>query len=278
MANENPLRPCSFFLVRYVPDIVRDEGLNIGLFLYSPQEEYLDCLFTDDFRRLRAFHPQADLEFLRELPGHFEQEIKEREKQLEQYIREMQESYSNLIQVTAPRPCLAADPQGEMQNLFARYVGVRPAAALEPDTRMRIKQRLNDALKRHGLLEYKPFEKRVPAAQWTGPGDPFTFDYGYRPVQVDGKLNGHFKFIHALSFSRDNELAKALRWTFEKVRETEKGKGLDVHLSVVHENLVEPISPVAQSSRSILEDERVHFVAVAQVDTFSQSIRREMLM
>ena len=278
MAEETKPKTCTFFLVRYVPDIVRGEGLNIGLFLYSPQEEYLDCLFTDDFRRIRIFHPQADLDLLKALPEHFEREIKDRETELENYIREMQEGYSNLIQVTTPRTCLAADPQAELQSLFARYVGTRATVAIEQDTRMRIKQRLNDAFKRHGLLDHESFEKRVPAAQWTGPGDPFAFDYGYRPLLVDGKPNGHVKFIHALSFRRDNELAKALRWTFDKVREKETGKGVDVHLSVVHENLVEPIDPVAQSSRSILEDERVHFVPLAQVDPFAQSIRKEMLM
>ena len=109
MAEETQLKPCSFFLVRYVPDIVRDEGLNIGLFLYSPEEDYLDCLFSDDFRRVRNFHPQADTDLLRELPNHFEQQIKERESSLADYIREMQESYSNLIQVTSPRSCLTAE-------------------------------------------------------------------------------------------------------------------------------------------------------------------------
>ena len=80
MAEESQPKRCSFFLIRYVPDVVRDEGLNIGVFLYSRQEEYLDCLFTDDFRRVRRFHPQADLALLRELQAHFEQEIKEREE------------------------------------------------------------------------------------------------------------------------------------------------------------------------------------------------------
>ena len=270
---ESKLKSCSFFLVRYVPDIVRDEGLNIGLFLYSPEEEYLDCLFTDDFRRLRAFHPQADLELLRELPGHFEQEIKDRERELEQFIREMQESYSNLIQVTPPRPCLAADPQAELQSLFARYVGAPAAAALEQHTRMRIKQRLNDALQRHGPLDYKPFEKRIPAAQWTSPGDPFTFDYGYRPLVVDGKPNGHVRFIHALSLQRDNDLAHVLANTLRYVRQKEPAE-----LTAVVEGFPLPGDDVAAHSRQVLEDARIALQPLAGVDDFAQSIRRELMM
>jgi hypothetical protein len=272
MAEEPRFKPCSFFLVRYVPDVVRDEGLNIGLFLYSPQEDYLDCLFTDDFRRVRSFHPQADTDLLRELPRHFQDEIRERENQLADYVRELQESYSNLIQVTAPRPCLAADPQAEMQSLFARYVGTRAAAALEQDTRMRIKQRLTAALKRHGVLDIPAFETRIPAAQWTSPGDPFTFDYGYRALAVEGKPNGHFKFIHALSLRRDNDLAHVLaNIMVNYVRKKEPAE-----LTAVVESLPQAGNAAALHSQHILEDAQITLQPLAGLDDYAQSIRKEL--
>ena len=272
MADDAQPKPCTFFLVRYVPDIVRDEGLNIGLFLYSPQDEYLDCLFTDDFRRLRAFHPQADLKLLRALPEHFAQAIKARERELEQFIREMQESYSNLIQVTSPRAVLAADPQAELQALFGRYVGVRRAAALEQDTRMRIKQRLKEALARHGLLETPRFERQIPAAQWTHSGDPFTFDYGYRPLQIDGRPNGHFKFLHALSLRRDNDLAHKLANTMRYVRAKEPAE-----LTAVVEGLPALGDKTALHSQRILEDARIMLQSLVGIDAYAQSIRAELL-
>jgi hypothetical protein len=272
MADETQPKPCTFFLVRYVPDIVRDEGLNIGLFVYSPQDEYLDCLFTDDFRRLRAFHPQADLKLLRALPEHFAQEIKAREKELEQFIREMQESYSNLIQVTPPRAVLAADPQAELEALFGRYVGMRRAATLEPDTRMRIKQRLKEALARHGLLEMPRFEKQIPAAQWTHAGDPFTFDYGYRPLEIAGRPNGHFKFLHALSLQRDNDLAHVLANTMRYVREKEPAE-----ITAIVEALAPDDDRTARHSQRVLEDAHIALQPLAGVDAYAQSIRAELL-
>ena len=60
MADDGKLKKCALFTVRYVPDLLRDESLNIGIFLHSPQERYLGCLFTDDFRRVKRFHPRAD--------------------------------------------------------------------------------------------------------------------------------------------------------------------------------------------------------------------------
>ncbi len=274
MAEEAQLKSCSFFLVRYVPDIVRDEGLNIGLFLYSPQEDYLDCLFTDDFRRVRSFHSQADLDLLRELPGHFEDEIRKRENQLADYVREMQENYANLIQVTPPRPCLAADPQAEMQALFTRYVGTREAAALATDTRMRIKQRLTDALRRHGVLDHPSFERRIPAAQWTSAGDPFTFDFGYRPLAVAGKPDGHFKFIHALSLRRDNDLAHVLANIM--VNYVRKKEPAD--LTAVVEGLPQPGDDAALHSQRILGDAQIVLRPLAGLQDYALSIRQELVL
>jgi len=134
MAEESKVKPCAFFLVQYVPDLVRDEALNIGLFLHSPQEKYLGCLFTDDFRRVKRFHPQADLELLRELQQDFEQQIDEHLGDLEAYIQYMQESFSNLIQVTAPRTCLLRDPRPKSRTC-SRATWVRAWLALCPRTR-----------------------------------------------------------------------------------------------------------------------------------------------
>lgn len=276
MAEEGKLKACSFFLVRYVPDLMRDEGLNIGLFLHSPDQEYLDCLFTDDFSRIRRFHPQADLELLRELQSYFEQRIRENEEHLGEYVREMQESYSNLIQVTAPRPCLTGDPQAEMRNLFARYVGVPAAGPPQRDTHMRIKQALTAALDRAGVLKLKLFEKHIPAEQWTKKGDPFKFDYGYHPLQVEGGSNGHPKFIHALSLKRDTELnnAKVLAYTIERVRQKEGPAGL----TAVVEGLPGAGDAVAQASLAILEERGIVIQPLAGVDRYAESVRRELVM
>ena len=56
MADEGSLKACSYYLVRYVPSAEREEFLNIGLLLHSPEEQFLDCLFTRDLRRVKRFH------------------------------------------------------------------------------------------------------------------------------------------------------------------------------------------------------------------------------
>ena len=113
---------------------------------------------------------------------------------------------------------------------------------------MRIKQRMTESLRRCGVLDHKLFEKRIPASQWTGAGDPFVFDFGYKPPEQAGKPNGRLKLIHTLSLQRDNELAKALKWTFDRVLEKEPS-----HLTVGHEDIPDPDNPIVRFSQGILQ-------------------------
>ena len=140
--DETRLKSCAYYLVRYVPHAEREEFLNIGLLLHSAEEQFLDCLITRDLRRVKRFHPQADLEFLRDLQSYFEQQIQEHEDNLQGFLEEMLQSFSHAIQLAPARPVLAAEPAAELPQLFERLVGKHQAEFPATDTRMRIKQRL----------------------------------------------------------------------------------------------------------------------------------------
>ena len=270
MANET-LKQCSFLLVQYVPDLVRGEFLNIGLFLHCPEEEYLGCLFTDDWRRVKRFHPQADLEFLREIQSDFEQQIDEQGENLNRYVGYIQKAFSNLLQVAPPRACLLADPQSEIRDLFDRYVGSRAAEGAKEETRLHIKQRLTSAFVHAGLWD--KIEKRVRASAWSHSGDPFTFDYAYRPLAIAGKPNGHIRFVHALSLKRDMRLAKVLVYTLDRVRRKEAAD-----LTVVVEGLAVQGDEPAGLCQRILEEGKVSVQPLAGVEDFAQSVRAELIM
>ncbi len=129
MTDESQLKDCALYLVQYVPDLVRGEYVNIGVLLHSPQEKCLGCLFTDDFRRIKHFHPQADVHFLRQLQAHFEMEIDEHGADLEGYLQYIRRSYSNLVQVSEPRAFRLAEPQSEIQDALCALCGSAPHRA-----------------------------------------------------------------------------------------------------------------------------------------------------
>ncbi len=271
MADAEQFKACSLYLVHYVPDTARGEFLNIGLLLFSPQENYLGCLFTDDFRRIKRFHPQADLEFLRELQQDFEQEIDKHSDELESYLHWMEDSFSNLVQIAPARACLLRDPVAEIQDLFNRYVGARVEGPLPVDTRIRIKQRLRLSLVRAGVWDR--LERNVPVARWTQAGDPFTFDFGYRPAEIAGKPNGHIKFIHSLSLKRDVELAKVLVYTMDHVRRSEPAQ-----LTAVVEAMAGGDDDAATLSQNILVAAGITIQPVVLADEYARSVHRELAL
>jgi hypothetical protein len=270
MGKGSELKECSYFLVRYVPDVVKEEFINIGVLLFCPAEQFLDCVFSDDWRRVKHFHPHADTELFKLLQADFEDQIRKREVDLESYIRELQ-SYSNLIQLSPPRDCSTADLASELQHLFQQHVGLRLAGPTKQDTRMRIKLRMKDCLRRHSVYDH--VEKHIPASQWTGAGDPFVFDYGYSPPTEPGKPNGRMKLIHTLSLQRDEELVKAVKWTFERVLEKERSD-----LTVGHEDNADQNNPRVSFSLGVLQHEHIHLVPVSGFDDYAQSVRTELLI
>ena len=60
-------RQLEFFLLRYVPDAVKDEFVNIGVVMVEPGANgggFAEVRFTRDWRRVRCLDPQADVEML----------------------------------------------------------------------------------------------------------------------------------------------------------------------------------------------------------------------
>lgn len=57
----SPLMSYQYVVLRCVPRVDRDEFINVGVVIYSQDADFLDCAFTVDLQRLRAFSPQVDL-------------------------------------------------------------------------------------------------------------------------------------------------------------------------------------------------------------------------
>jgi hypothetical protein len=271
MVDESNLKSCAYYLVRYVPHAEREEFINIGLLLHSAEEQFLDCLITRDLRRVKRFHPQADLEFLHDLQSHFEQQIQANEDNLQGFLIGMEQSLSHVIQLAPERPVLAAEPQEQLHQLFERLVDKRQANLPSGNTRMRIKQRLVEALRRGHVFEDSRFEKQIPAEPLTHPGDPFRFDFGYRPPMVAGKPNGHLKLIHALSLHRDFELASVLSLTMGYVRSKQPAE-----LTAIVEELPAKANKTAAHSARILKDAEITIRPVSEVDELATSIHHEL--
>lgn len=262
MNGPHALTPCKYYVVRYAGNLLRGDGVNIGILLHAPEERFLGCLFPADYHWLRRIFPHADLEFLNELQDDFESQIEMSENDHDGYLRALTESLSNAIQLDGPRACLADNASKALEDLYTRCVGRDRARVAGADTRLAVKRQLTAAFVRAGVWQH--LEKRVPVDRWTEPGDPFTFDFGYRP-------NGGIHFIHALSLKRDTQLAKTLAYTLDCVRRREVAS-----LTTVVEALPASTEPVAHASGSILRGAGIGLCPVASVADLAASVRTEL--
>src|SRR5580658_2367510 len=117
-------RQLEFFLLRYAPNILNEEFVNIGVVLVEPEtaqgrgveERFAEVRFTRDWRRVRRVDPRADVEMLEAL----EREIRGRlrtTKDREVLLRTMEDSFSNTIQLSPLHTCEVEDPAREIEEL-----------------------------------------------------------------------------------------------------------------------------------------------------------------
>src|SRR5580693_1805022 len=69
-------RTCAYRILRYTPNLVRDEWINIGVLVYDPRsgERRLRLIEEqEEYARVRRLHPEADVSLLRALRDNLEE-------------------------------------------------------------------------------------------------------------------------------------------------------------------------------------------------------------
>ena len=179
--------PCEFFLIRYVPDAVKGEFANIGVLLRgagaSPQPARVR--FTRDWSRVRCLDADADIGLLEALEAEIDARLRS-ESQLESakpVIATIEDAFSNSIQMTEARACLAENPAAELDLLMRLYVEpLRIKQERRRTGRAAIAAAMRIQFERAGV--WALMRKRIAVSMYTQPGDPMKIDCGYRPNGV----------------------------------------------------------------------------------------------
>ena len=213
MPNET-LNTLSYRILRYTPNLVRDEWVIIGVLLADPARRRLQVRLIEEpseLARVRRIHPNADEELLRALPHEFESQIAAAGNEPAAYLAKLDETLSNVLQLAPQKAVLAEDFEAELDRLYRDHVAPprRARAGLFENTRAWIRTRINEVFRRSRILDR--MERGVRVEEFTQPGDPLRLDYGYR-------YNGKRGYLHALSLARDPAQAKVLAYTAECMR------------------------------------------------------------
>ena len=269
-------RNCEFQLLRYVPDVVRNEYVHIGVILREEgSAEPAEVRFTRDWRRVRCLDPEADTALLEgmesELRRRFREEPDGRLMQL------LEESLSLNVQMTAPKAYLAESLPAGLEELMRLYVEPQRRERM---ARLRGRAAIQSAMR--GEFEHAGvwdlMRKQIRASEYTRPGDPLRIDAGYRP-------NGLIRMFHAVSLEPGVEMAKVLAFSASGLKAgVERVEKATLELTAV----IEPAARIGATDEEperlemyrfgveTMEEHQIRVLTTSDLGRVAETARREL--
>jgi hypothetical protein len=235
---------CEFQLIRYVPDPVRNEFVNIGVLLRAAEGGQSMLRFTRDWGRVRCLDPDADTQMLEALEIEVGQRLGSQPANHPRPITAvLEESLSNGLQITESKAYLAETFLAGLEDLMFLYVDPpRRERSQRRGGRAALHAAMRNRFEEAGV--WNLMRKQIAAAIYTKPGDPLRIDCGYRP-------NGLLRMFQAISLETDGDDAKLLAFSalglIDGVRRVE-------HAELELTAIVEPIRQGETESGDLSED------------------------
>jgi hypothetical protein len=245
--------PCEFFLIRYVPDVVKGEFTNIGVLLREAgRADSAVVRFTRDWGRVKCLDADADIGMLESLESEIGARLQMAGKDAsgsKPVMEILEDTLANSVQMTEVKACLAESLPAEIEQLMKMYVEpLKVKTARKRTGRAAIAGAMRTEFERAGVWEL--MRKRIAASLYTRAGDPMKIDCGYRAGLEDTNPGGVIRMFHAVSLEGDVEAAKGLAYSapqlMEGVRRVEAAR---LELTAI----VEPLRTVSDTEDEAME-------------------------
>ena len=271
------LRKLEYFLLRYVPNVVREEFVNIGVVMTEKGGDrggFAGLHFTKDWRQARRVDPDIDIEVLEALGREMEQRLLDVDERA-RLLQEMMDSYSNLIQLSPVRHYLAEDPARALKDLAERLVEMpRLGESVGEEERPRkagrrwIHSEMSQAFRSGGVWDF--LTKDVPASPYTNDKDDFTFDFGYA-------VGNEIKLFHAVSLLHVGQETKMFPLRVAKIgpRMADLRKANPQFTAVVEDGYDARDEDV-MTVLAFMKDEKIRVAALHEMPGIAEVARREL--
>jgi len=183
-------------------------------------------------------------------------------------LRRLQDSFSNLIQLSPVKGCLAEDPAAEMETMASMYLeAAKVGGEREASGRQRILGRMREAFEQAGVAK---FIVPMPVAPYTKPGDPFQFDFGYR-------VAGEIKLFNAVSLKAGVDSAVLLAARYPRIAPVmaKVAHGEPVLTAVIDNDLDRGESSVG-FALAMMQEEKIRIAVAAEMPMIAEVARREL--
>jgi len=120
MTIDGSKRRLEFFTVRYVPDRLKAEFVNLGIVIFAPTKtvEFCAVHFIENWSRVEALDADADIPALRSLVGNLTKNLRRRSTRV-QTLRLIQESFSNTLQLSEKQTCVTSNYK---RDILSKYL------------------------------------------------------------------------------------------------------------------------------------------------------------
>lgn len=266
---------CRYRILRYVPNLVRDEWVNVGVLLEEVlsegsagvQRRVVKLIEEDaEIARLRRLHPSVDQDLLRSLPGEFEARLKAPPAEVSVYLGKLDQTLSNTLQLGPGKGVLTDDFDAELDRIFLEQVSPPRAArsgAVE-NTMQWLRKRIADVFRRRRILQ--SLEKNLPVGDFTHAGDPTRIDYGYRYGDM---LEGTRGYMQLVPLKGDTSRAKVFAYTAESIRRQIRGS----EFVALTETEPSESEPRHEFVRQLFDDQKITIIPPSQLERFAEQLR-----
>lgn len=260
---------CRFFILRYAPDAVKNEFINVGLVLLPPAGG-AQVRFTRDWSRVLCLDPDADMEMLQALENDLRSQLREMNGDHDLILRRIQDSFSNAIQPSELQACLAASPVAEADELARLYLERprRRQQSREPGARVAIVARMRSEFEAVGI--WPLMQEKIPVSRYTRSGDPLKIDCGYSP-------NGTVKLFHAVTLNSDVNAAKVLAFSFPQLAQgIRKAENKQAFLTAIVEDDLPSDDESVTFARETLEQNAIRIAPVSAMADVAKQAAQEL--
>jgi len=261
-------RQLDLYLLRFLPHPLRDDFVTVGFSLMESDGGFTDVRVTRDWKMLQYVAPDVEPEWF----DFVEKEIRGQLAVLhsrEEFLDLLTQRFGMMLDVAPTKAVMTDDPVKEMEILASMYLvpmdrGDRPHLRTG---RAAIIQTMKEAFQGARVLEL--MQTNMDVVKYTGLGDPFRIDFGYR-------VGTAVKMFHAVSLAANLDQALALAYRYSRIEAGMRQEQMQASLTAVVDQEMSVREEKTRFAVSKLEENSVRVRTVAEMAPIAAEVRMEL--